>query len=468
MLFENKTKEMVLRSYLEAKANDEKQRKAEASRRLSIYHECWKDEIKKALYLQHDPESGIYDIIKNSADDTQNLLKKVINEISVLYKTSPVRSFSDEVNYYDGIEIDRTMKTVNRYFNLVNDVGVMMLYYEDEQKVNPMILTPAVTSVVQNDKNLSKIDAMWYEIEKGDTAGDHKKLYVYWDDESHYMFDDDLKIYPVDGNEEMRNPYGYIPVVWFHRDQPPGLFWNRSGNETLVSGAIWNAILKSWKKYYMKVCAVSQPWASGPLGDFDRKKAKWPGYLWAMPPGSTLGKINYDMNFEAYDAAIDKDADDVLGQYGLSVSMFSLGPEQMSGKALQIKNRGLADIRVDQEPIFRKCEKMMFDIFRDVSNYHGVLKIPDSVEMTIDYAEIDSFMSDAERKEADWLDVKRGAMSLVEYYMKRNPDADRDKASEKIEENIEMLKKLQGTGLSLDDLFKDGGSGSDQEGFNEI
>lgn len=466
MLYENKAKMVVIQSYLKARKQEDEARKRIMSNRLRIYYEDWKSIIHSKLDELHIRE--IRDMMKASSDDSQNILRKVINEISVVYKEAPSRTFSDENNHYEGTGINRIMKTVNRYFNLVNDVGVMMLYNQRTDMIKPMILTPAVTTVVQRDDCLEEIEALWYEVEKGDTIGDDKKMYVYWSETEHFMFDDGMKIYPaIDGNKDMINPYGFIPVVWFHRDQPPGLFWNRDGNQGLVNGCVWNAVEKTWKKYYLQACSTKQPWVSGISGDFDREKAKHTGYIWKLPTGSQIGMLDYDMNFENLDRAIDKDTNDTLSDFGLSIDMFMVSPSEMSGKALQIKNRGLGDIRKDQEPIFRDGEMEMFDVFRKVWNMHKNPQISESVEMSIDYAELDSFLSDEEKKEAEWLDVKRGVLSLTQYYVNRNPDVSLKDAEKKIQENIKMLKELKGTGLTLDDLFK-GGDEGEQSGFAEI
>jgi predicted ribosome quality control (RQC) complex YloA/Tae2 family protein len=165
---------------------------------------------------------------------------------------------------------------------------------------------------------------------------------------------------------------------------------------------------------------------------------------------SETGAIDLQVNFKGIDDTIKESLNAFLNTYGLTADSFSA--LEVSGKALEIKNRALKEIREDQIEIFRQSEKELFNLIRIVNNYHSKSQISDKLEFKIDYAEMEIHDDpESKRKTADH-DLEKGLISPAQYYMIFNPDIkDAENAEKILKENLEKNKELKDAGYSLND-----------------
>ncbi len=468
-LWKGQSEQMVLKTYLEQKGHEEKARQDAANERLAIYHDDWEDILEDLLAAQFHPEN--YKNIKITKNTSQNIVKKVVNEVSILYKDPPVRDTGenkilDEIYAY--LNIDEFMKRLERYGTLLNDAAIRVGWDADLGKITLDLHTPANTSVMQHDDYPERAKAVYYPIEYIDDKFRAEKKNVYWSDTEHFLFDEKGNAYAPDGNDDMRNPYGVIPFVFLHLEPIPSMFWNKTGGSDLIGGTKIIGMKRTLKDYLFKWQSFKQMWIkSMNAKDIPSEMLSDPSYamkFWGE--GSEIGVLDLQGDFARLDETIKADMNAFLGTYGLSVDMFAASPDESSGRALAFKNRGLREIREGHMPFLRNVEAELCKMIRTVYNaYHGENSIPE-IEFSIDYAEMDIYIDPMEkRRQAEW-DLQHGLISLAQFYMMFNSDCPDEKTAEKaMMDNTAKTKQMQGKGFDLSKYF--GGADQDKEDVTE-
>ncbi len=184
---------MVQREFLKAKWLADKERQDEAQNKLDLYHDDYEEIIRqkiKELFHKDNYERLYYHV-----NQSQNILKRVINEISTVYKTQPVREFGKDERYQEILNysrLDMKLKKVNRYTNLLNEtilkIGVRggRIVYD--------VITPNIATIIQNEQDPTQADAIIYMVTRKNTVGDDSISYYYWDVYgNHYILDKDFR-----------------------------------------------------------------------------------------------------------------------------------------------------------------------------------------------------------------------------------------------------------------------------------
>lgn len=475
-LFESKVGQVVLESYLKAKADAENKRKSEANDRLSIYYDSWGDILESLLESQFHPKN--YKRIRLMKNTTQNILKKVVDDISVVYKVAPRRTFTgggaDKMEeIYSKLGMDEFMLKVNQYATLLNDLLIRGGWDRERKRITLHIHTPANTSIIQREDYPEEAMAVFYDVEYIDTKFNPDKKSVFWSADEHFIFDEKFNIFPpAPDNQEMLNPFKKLPFAFIHLNQIPDNFWNPKGGNDLVEGTTLTGFKRTLKDYLYKCTSFKQLWLRTQNPD------KIPAELLSDPlsvflldgEGSEMGLLDLQANFEGMEKSIQADANGFLATYGLSIDSFVTSPSEASGKALLIKNRGLREIRESQMPAFRRFENDIFELIRLVWNTENPgQKISESLEFKIDFAEMEMFIDPMEKRKQAQSDLKDGIISPAQFYMIFNPDiTDPVEAEKAITENLAKLSKIKGGGgvFNLQNLFG-GGGGQAQEQTEE-
>lgn len=453
-IFKSRVEWEVVRSWLEAKRQDEEDRQNAANVRLAIYHDAWRDVLDGALRELFVPAN--YANIRMSANTSQNLTKKVVNELAMVYKRPASRSLRDangeqlSVPAFDNLDYDGLMDLVNKYTILLNDVGVLVSWDGDRQQVRLSLLTPANTSVFQRDGWPEDISGFMYRVDEIDSPmSDKPHYYVYWDDEQHYVVDGDgnrRDPSPDGSNPDMVNPYGVMPVVWVHKALRPGMFWDPDDGSDIIDGTLKNGIKRTLKDYAFKMQSFKQPWIRNPAGQIPAEIAMDPAKVWLLGPEGDVGYMDMTADFAAIDAAIANDIDGMLSAYGISSASFA-AQEAESGVALEIKNRTLRELREKQIDIFRKAEGELFEIIRTVNNTWNAEQIPEAAQFSVDFAEPEVYTGPmAQREQALW-DMEHGLISPAQFYVRFNPDVDEAVAAAMIQDNMEAYNRFRDAGF---------------------
>lgn len=463
-LFESRAAQIVLRSYLQAKAMEERSRKTKANERLAIYHDDWESILETILQGQFHPDN--YKKIRLLKNTSQNILRKVVDDVSVVYKVVPARDYGDNEimdEIYGYLDIDEFMKQVNQYSFLCKDLLIRVGWDADLKKVTLDINTPANTSIIQRDNYPQQAAAVYYEIEYIDDQFKVEKKYIFWSDFEHFVFTEKeiskgmtfFAEAPAEDNPDMENPYGKLPFVVLHMKPLPGMFWNTSSGSDLIQSTTTTGFKRTMIDYLFKHASFKQPVITADDADKIPKDLLMdPLTAWGLTGNATATLLDFTAAFTELGSKIQSDINATLTTYGLSVDMFTISPNEASGKALQVKNRGLQEIREAQLPTFRRVERELFEMIRLVYNTYNPGAIPETLEFKIDFAELETYQDPMEeRKQAQW-DVEKGIISPAQFYMAFNPDiTDEADAEKAMSENLAKYKKMKNQGFSFDNFL---------------
>jgi hypothetical protein len=456
MLWQSKAEQVVRESLKRAKDIAEQSRKDAMKNRLKIYRDDWRQLLDDELAREFTKEN--YKGLLLTLDYSQNILKKVINEISLVYKRPPERMFEPMVEMYEEIlsrlNLDVFMKKINKYMNLLNDVLIYVPWdYEAEDIAKLKIITPDCCSVVQNEDDPETIDALWYDIDWYDSPTKVKeKWYVFWSKEKHFYFSEAGEVKaPAEDNQDMVNPYGELPFVIIHRDQIDGQFWNDTGGNDLINGCLWNGKKKTLKNYYFKHASFKQPYAIGAKMKMPPEVRSDPSTIWQLEGSGEIGTLDLTAAFNEFDKTMLKDVNDFLSTYNLSVDMFAISPAEASGRALKIRNQGLIDLREDQIEVFRIAEQDLFKIITMVHNFHTTgKKINNKAKLETDFPEPEMYTDPMEKLRKDKAEMEGGIISPGTFYMRYNPDCKNEEdGEEKLRENLKKVADIKNEGFGL-------------------
>lgn len=458
--------QLVLMSYLKEKEVQEKARKDKANIRLAIYHDDWKDILDDKVKNEFHKEN--WDKLRLCLDTSHNVLKRAANECALVYKISPTRTFKNKAvgELWDRIVTNQFLQDFNEYAFLMNDMAVFCEWDEEAQLPALKWMTPADLSVIQNNRHPQRADGVIYELEYNDSQFKPQKYYVYWSATENRIYDREWNPVPTkeitpEMSEETKrmidegeNPYGRLPFEFIHMKRLGGSnFWNDCTGNDLVECTLLNGISKTHKKHLQKYNSWKQPYMTGNQEEIkDPSKLIDPAtILTNADPQGAVGILDIQADFISFDTSIKTDVNDCLSIYGLSTDMFAVSPQEASGKALNVKNRRLYEIRDKQLPIFRDFEARLKNLIVSVWNYHmaGQQLNPDD-DMTIDFAEMDIYVDPIEKRKLAKMDLDNNLISPGRFYMMFNADVTSEKeAEEKMMENANKTKQLKGAGVNI-------------------
>jgi hypothetical protein len=480
-LFESKAAQVVLQSYLKAKEMEEKSRKVKAGERLAIYHDDWESILEDILRSQFHPDN--YKKIRLLKNTSQNILRKVVDDVSVVYKVAPARDYGDNTvmdEIYGYLDIDEFMRQVNQYGWLCKDLLIRAGWDADLERVTLEINTPANTSIIQRDNYPQQAAAVYYEIEYIDDQFKVEKRYIFWSDFEHFVFTEKeiskgggvtfLAEAPAEDNPDMENPYGKLPFVVLHMKPLPGMFWNTSSGSDLIQSTTTTGFKRTMIDYLFKHASFKQPVITADDADKIPKDLLMdPLTAWGLTGNATATLLDFQAAFDVLDRKIQSDINSTLATYGLSVDMFTVSPNEASGKALQVKNRGLQEIREAQLPTFRRVERELFELIRLVYNTYNAVKIPETLEFKIDFAELETYQDPMDERKQALDDVKNGIISPGQYYMQFNPDiTDEVEAEKAMTANLLKYKNMKNQGFSFDQFISQGQDPTDKNAMADL
>lgn len=272
VLTESDVKQMIE----EISGQDEVRRRANQKRR----HDIYRDDGKKFVIEQITKEFG-QQALSEMRVASLNILKKIVNKKSTIYKTPPVRktvAASDQklVDFYSKtLELDRNMQKANRYFNLFSNTALYCVPKPTPVKpgeapksqLSLHVVPPYLYSVRASQMDPLKAEAFvfnaftesgqltpsqdvpsatgfsgWNTEPSFKLAGDKvdsqektfgaNRNYIFWTELEHFTTDKSGKTLVLDPlkdpNEAKQNPIGMLPVVNLAKERDSE-FWAVQG-----------------------------------------------------------------------------------------------------------------------------------------------------------------------------------------------------------------------------------------------
>jgi len=466
MLFKSAGSMMVERSLLEAKWNAEQARQTAALNKLNLYKDDYEAIIRETMKAQFHPDN--YKRLLYHVNQSQNVLKRVINEISMVYKAPAKRGLFSasgteiESERYTQIlaetKLDQKMKKANRFTNLENELLVFVTVRRG--KIVYDLLTPNLVTVIQDEDDPTRARAIVYRVDLVNTLGATEPRYFYWDDQgSHSILDKNFverqAIYTPE-NYPYRDAEGrpVMPFLTIHRNDPDGTFWDQDTGNDLYNSAVSIGWKMTLFDYYFKVASFKQLYVRSeddvPTGQIlDPLTA-----FVVRGQNAEVGVLDIQANMKQLQDALVFQINSIINNYGISADQWTMSVAEMSGRALKIKNRALLEAREDQIPTYLDAERELFNLTRIVNNAHFSDKLPEDAEFGIDHGEIEYPEEPAEDLKQKKEELKSGLISLGAFYRHFNPDVEDEKEAEKtIIGNLEALAKLRQQHPTLDEAL---------------
>jgi len=372
-----------------------------------------------------------------------NLTKKLINRISLVYKDRPIRDVENDKYYEFTEDKDYKMKSFERVHNLLGTVAVHVGWEDGKFKYNPIMNFVPVMDPYDPLKPIG----ITYPLNKatGDWRNTDEDMYVYWSAEQHYMFDSTGKIIKV--NEDNVNPYGVLPFAFIQPTHMVDEFFNE-GAMDIALGNKQIDIAMTMLQHHIRT-------AGGQFvieGRVDANNIQLGLNKVVVVDEGSMSNISSNTDITSIKEGIEFQLKTIAFNNNLNFDFGLSGSK--SGVALKIENLELLEAREDEVEKWRRAEKHIYEIERQIVQVETGLQLPESI--ALDYSEVKFPDFDAERDEWDWK-FKHGIADRFDYLMAQDPDKfpDRQAAMDFLDEkkqetdttdNIFKLNRANGEG----------------------
>ena len=431
-----------------------------------------------------------------------NMTEKIIDELSSIYKNAPVREYTDASegeeeqieNLYDEAKFNTRMKTANKYYNLWDDVDVLVIPKDNIVQVKPLIkqgydIVPdandpekayalilstfddAANSTVTRNTNISQDRNDYYQRDNTNQTiaddDDRKKLsnrYIWWTPEWHFTTDGHGSLV----GEPEPNPVGRLPIVNIAAEKDNQYFVRRGAG--IVNFAIEFSACLSDLANIIKMQGYAQAVITS---------VKQPTNL-QVGPNTTIwleqdpsSPVQPTFEFVAPSPDISSSMEFLKMLMAFFLSSRGMDPKAISGGLEGVKyssgvDRLLAMIdrfeaSQDDVDLFKCAEDEIFELMRDWSNeMQGVndeTKLVDSLNIStisddvipnVAYTGPAAVKTEVEEVDIVERRMDNGTMSIVGA-IARLDGVDKDKAKELLEEIREEEKEVEEDGGQTDE-----------------
>jgi len=472
MIQTSKGKDLIIESIERMKEVNNYERKLEVEKRLNIYKDNFKDYVEAAINQQFSDKTR--EGLKNLIDDSVNVTKRIINEISTVYSKEPKRyatlDSGYDTNYNAAItsimDFNLIMQNVNQYTNLLNNCIVGVSFVNNRLKLS--IYTPNNVDVIQRTDDPTQAEAIIITDTFTDTTYDTQIIYKYWDIHGNYkVYDADYNVIPIPNNEQGINPYvnpanpneTILPFVIFSKDYMIDSIFDTTAGNDVISATIQIGVLLTYLNYLVKWQSFKQlAILNADFSKISKDIILDPAYpIGLKGENASIQVLNENADIKQVWDIIYEKIGIVANNYGMSLSNFKLQQTAQSGFALEIQKEGLIEARQKQLPIYRSKENELFDVMRVVWNYHTQDKQHININsiFNIDFQDITIKQDPLEVRQQWKFDIMMGAKNVLDYIMTINPDIKNyEQAEQVLKQNVEINSRISATyDVSIDNII---------------
>ena len=386
-----------------------------------------------------------------------NVTKRIIDRISLVYMKPPKRIYTKEDTPLLFHHKDFKLQRAERITNLLDGVLIkpcMRFNDNNEQQIEYDIIHDY--EPMFGDDPLNPIAITYPIATKDSVVDDTGKLWVYWDKENTFTYDENGKIYTDEDNPDMINPYGVLPFVECWREgKPESSYMDTDPSSDLIQTNTMinvaetnknaNIMFQSFGYIYVNGSQIEKDTMS--IGPDKISFLGVDGQMNIVTPPNTVDSINTSIT-TAYK---------MLAQnYHIDIS-FVEGTTAHSGVAIKLRNQELTDERISDVIRWQEVEKELFELERlmiavDMGKDAGELE-------QVDFEETMEVLSDTEQRDKwDW-ELSKGLIDEADILMQKDPDryTDRETAQEYLQERgkVVEVESEEGTeGSLLQQLIK--------------
>jgi hypothetical protein len=453
---------------MKIKCKSDTERRAESFERKNILRDNLRSIIHTQLALMFSPQT--YEDMKHYVDATNNVMRRVMREISTVYASEPMRTITPKGNQKRYEEIMQAMgmnqklQTANMLLNGLNDIIIQITVMGGTLDFN--ILTPDMVTVFENKDNPQVLDAIMIEDAYCDENGQTQRQWIYWSPTRHFIVDRDFRKKAISGNEEMVNPYAeqnilldkFYPFVVSHASTRENCFWDRYTGRDLVDATKLVAIQSTFRNFMVpmqfKQLSVKMTGVDERQGTTKSNQIKSP--LDILTTNGEAQVLDWQNDLKQIGDQIQAQIFAIAGNYGISAENFKLTAQAVSGFARKVARERLDEIREEQIKIWRQVEGELFDAIRMANNVYGFAPIADTAKFSIDFAEPKQMENETEVIDVQKEKIALGVMSLLDIIKNENPDVKTDEQAEEIlQKNLDINRRLGSRyGLDFQSLLK--------------
>jgi hypothetical protein len=453
---------------------------------IRIYKDDWTDIIASELKNLFSPET--YQKLFFLITRENNILKRVVNDISTLYNKPPQRRAMvgdepDEV--FDGLDStlkNLALKSINRYTNLLNHSLLMVSFRRGALDYDVINFDNASVFFDCDDWREMIAVKFYIGLNYDGLLTPHQTLYrkaYIWAkkpisnvnceiiNNDSYRSIEGGKIYELETSGRSESiisvidiPYldaegqPILPFILFDREFPVGERLDfTTGNDlrdlNINSAIILAMINQLYLHQTFKQVVINTP----NLDKLPNPLRFGPGNILTLEhgrDGATPSATTLDLmtDIEKLQKTLQMRVMDVLSGYGVSPQNFSMSATPQSGYALTISNMGKMEVRQGQIPLYRNREKELFEIERTIYNYHApsyrLPLIDVKAEFEVDFAEITFPQTPTEQQQHYKMLKDYNVISDIDIIMEQNSDITRERAEQIYRENKALNSKALG------------------------
>ena len=375
-----------------------------------------------------------------------NITKRVIDRISLVYMTPPVRLYSNEDTPDFFKEKDLKLQRLERMTNLLDGVlvkpcwrikdGKGYIEYDIIMDYEPLFDTDPLNHY-----------AIVYPIaQKASVLDTTPEQFVYWDAENTFVFDKNGKQYTTDDNPDMVNPYGVLPFIECFRDGKPETdYLDTNPSKDLIQTNLAMNVAETNKNANIMFQSFGYLFVNGAGIDKDTMKIGQDKINYLGVDGS-ISIVSPPNAVPALDESIQSSYKMLAQNYHLPIS-FVEGTTASSGVALKMRNQELTDNRKSDVIRWRDIEYKLFELERLMI---AVEQGKDAGDLEdVDFSESIDVLNDQEQRDKWEWELSKGLIDLADILMQQNPDLDRAEAEAYLEERkkVEEVKEDSGSAL---------------------
>ena len=384
-----------------------------------------------------------------------NVTKRIIDRVSLVYMKPPARVYSKEDTTLLFHHKDFKLQRAERMCNLLDAVLIKpCMRYSDknEQQIEYDIIHDYEPIFGEDPL---KPEAIVYPIAGKDTVlDDTPQLWVYWDKEHTYAFDNNGKIYTDEMNPDMINPYGVLPFVECWRDgKPESSYLDTDASSDLIQTNTLINVAETNKNANIMFQSFGYIYVNGSMIEKDDLDVG-PDKISFLGADGTMNLVSPPNTVESITSAVTTAYKMLAQNYHIDIS-FVEGTTAQSGVALKLRGIELQDNRISDVVKWREVEKELFELERlmiaiDIGKDAGDLE-------KIDFEESMEVLSDTEQRDKWEWELSKGLIDEADILMQKDPDRfdTRETAQEYLQERGKIAVEEEAPqGSLLQELIK--------------
>jgi len=416
--------ETLFHAWNQHQKDKEDKRLKNVQKLIDFYNNDQKEYLKDYLKLKDLDDFPFYET---------GLTKKIVNKISEVYKTAPLRFFGEKrSDTYESLTKKKNiaMKTIERQANLLGVVGVRP--YIKDGKFDYMLLRSMSATL----KGIEPTGVKFLIADNG-----MNRLYEYWTPENRYILDENNK--KVDGKaygfEDEKNPYGVIPFVFCQNSYIIDDFYNTGNNaDDIVNANEQISLMLSEMAHKYRYTAFNPIWGKGKVDD-NAIQFGYDKILWIDDPEGNVGNLSIDHKFMDDVETIKFQIQLIERNHNLSINWGISG--NTSGFSLVIQNIDHQDDLLDRRGICIGWENDLLEMERIVGKKHGIV-VPDK-DFRVDFQELNFPLSIEEQNKKWQFELDNGLASKADYWRAQNPDMTDEQVQAKIDKIAKENKEFE-------------------------